>query len=796
MFFFICITRMIAIIMDKDKKKKEEEKELKVNNVTVPKLQIMDRFYYRITVLKFCEVINLQIPRFCYHDALSIAGNCRMCMIELASSTKPVVSCATTLAPGMEIYTNSFFIKHVRESVLEFLLINHPLDCPICDQGGECDLQDITFVYGSDRGRFREIKRAVEDIMISPYIKAIMTRCIHCTRCIRYFDEIAGVPMMGTMGRGVDTEVGTYVQTLLTSEIIGNVIDLCPVGALTSQPYAFQARPWELDFGESIDVLDSYCSNIRIDIRGNTILRILPKRNPSLNQHWITDRARFFYDALVYQRLVNPLVNGRIVKYNSKRQVDYYHSSWENAFAMIADEIFINICNHKKIFFFSGMYEDMPTIESLKKLASVIGPSEVNSNFINEVDIRNDFLIGFDEYIDTTYVDLDPYLHVLFYIGYNPRHESPILNIKLRRKRTSEVLSGKRKTYLIGTPILLNYKLMHVGLTYSYAYKLSLSKMFYCRYIKADKYSDYLVGPSIAYFSDTMNTYLRYLRDLLSKKGIRYQFIAANTSDLSCFEYAACAKPRRRNQYLVSVDKRTEESRTVGLIYALNCDALVLYNKNRTIEERPTLIYHGSIAGIGAQHAKIILPSVTVVDKRTIYLNIHGHIQTSAKAISLPIGVWKDHMIFLALALYLGELDSRIFQRVHRYAYNIITWSDELKLCYIQQYLRTQRLRIERVENRGIYIHDVQCQAYIQLRTSFGLDIHADEVIRMDYLKLYDPNCPGVFKQAHDIRLLRQYDGLLGWSTNLRAAEDYYYAYEVVIRKWRSKKKIKPFSNT
>src|SRR5690606_26769536 len=371
-----------------------------------------------------------------------------------------------------------------------------------------------------------------------------------------------------------------------------------------------------------------------------------------------------------------------------------------------------------------------------------------------------------------------------------------ILNIKLRRKRTSEVLSGKRKTYLIGTPILLNYKLMHVGLTYSYAYKLSLSKMFYCRYIKADKYSDYLVGPSIAYFSDTMNTYLRYLRDLLSKKGIRYQFIAANTSDLSCFEYAACAKPRRRNQYLVSVDKRTEESRTVGLIYALNCDALVLYNKNRTIEERPTLIYHGSIAGIGAQHAKIILPSVTVVDKRTIYLNIHGHIQTSAKAISLTIGVWKDHMILLALALYFGELDSRILQRVYRYVYNIITWSDELKLCYIQQYLRTQRLRIERVENRGIYIHDVQCQAYIQLRTCFGLDIHADEVIRMDYLKLYDPNCPGVFKQAHDIRLLRQYDGLLGWSTNLRAAEDYYYAYEVVIRKWRSKKKIKPFSNT
>jgi NADH-quinone oxidoreductase chain G len=796
-FFYLCKNQMQNRIMpgimeEMTLERREEVKKknlLVINNCTVPKLKILERFYHRITVLKFCEVLDLQIPRFCYHDALSIAGNCRMCMVEFDEVTKPIVSCATTLEPGKIIYTDSYFIKHVRESVLELLLINHPLDCPICDQGGECDLQDITFVYGSDRGRFRETKRAVEDIMISPYIKAIMTRCIHCTRCIRYFDEIAGVSALGTMGRGVDTEIGTYVQMLLNSEIIGNVIDLCPVGALTSHPYAFQARPWELDFEESIDVLDSYCSNIRIDIRGNTILRILPKINPFLNQHWITDRVRFYYDALVYQRVINPLVNGRIVKYKSKRAVDYYHSSWENAFAMIADEIHKNISNNKKILFFSGLYEDIPTIEALKKLVSVIGSSELNSNFINDVDFRKDYLISFDEYIDTTYIDLDPYLHVLFYIGYNPRHESPILNIKLRKKRTSDILSGKRKTYLIGTPILLNYKLMHVGLTYSFAQMLSMSKTFYCRYIKADDYSDYFVGPSIAHFSDTVNAHVRYVRELLSKKGIRFQFIVANTADLSCFEFAACAKPRRRNQYLVDVNQCTEDTRTVGLIYALNCDALVLYNNHKLIDDRPMLIYHGSIAGIGAQNAKIILPSVTSVDKRTFYLNIHGHIQMSAKAISLPIGVWKDPIIFVALALYLGELDARMYQRVHRYAYNIIAWSEELKLFYMEQYQRVQRMRYENVVNSVERINNAQRNALRRIRTCFGIDRHVDEVIRMDYLRLYDPNCPGVFRQAHDIRLLRIYDGLLGWSTNLRAAEDFHRMFQVTLRKWRGKKK-------
>jgi hypothetical protein len=237
------------------------------------------------------------------------------------------------------------------------------------------------------------------------------------------------------------------------------------------------------------------------------------------------------------------------------------------------------------------------------------------------------------------------------------------------------------------------------------------------------------------------------------------------------------------------VNQCTEDTRTVGLIYALNCDALVLYNNHKLIDDRPMLIYHGSIAGIGAQNAKIILPSVTSVDKRTFYLNIHGHIQMSAKAISLPIGVWKDPIIFVALALYLGELDARMYQRVHRYAYNIIAWSEELKLFYMEQYQRVQRMRYENVVNSVERINNAQRNALRRIRTCFGIDRHVDEVIRMDYLRLYDPNCPGVFRQAHDIRLLRIYDGLLGWSTNLRAAEDFHRMFQVTLRKWRGKKK-------
>jgi NADH dehydrogenase/NADH:ubiquinone oxidoreductase subunit G len=239
----------------------------------------------KFTVLQYCDRHNISIPRFCYHDSLSIAGNCRMCLIELESSIKPVIACSTNFSMNARYNTNTKIVKKMRENILELLLINHPLDCPICDQGGECDLQDQTIVFGSDKGRYREAKRSVEDKNLGGFVKTIMTRCIHCTRCVRFFEEIAGNGMMGTFGRGRDTEIGTYVETEFNTILSGNVIDLCPVGALTSKPYAFTARPWELESIESYDVLDSICSGIRIDLKGSKLMRILPTFNNKLNEN-------------------------------------------------------------------------------------------------------------------------------------------------------------------------------------------------------------------------------------------------------------------------------------------------------------------------------------------------------------------------------------------------------------------------------------------------------------------------------------------------------------------------------
>ncbi|MEE1568385.1 MAG: NADH-quinone oxidoreductase subunit NuoG, partial [Alphaproteobacteria bacterium] len=249
-----------------------------------------------LTVLQACEAVGIEIPRFCYHERLSISGNCRMCLVEMEPSPRPVASCALPVIDDMVIHTNSPMVEKARKSALEFLLINHPLDCPICDQGGECDLQDITMAYGADQSRFQENKRAVREKDFGPLVGSAMTRCIHCTRCVRFSTEVAGVEEMGATGRGENTEVGTYLQMALSSEMSGNMIDLCPVGALTSKPYAFSARSWELRHTETIDALDAVGSNIQVDSRGNEVMRVLPRINEDINEEWISDKTRFSYD--------------------------------------------------------------------------------------------------------------------------------------------------------------------------------------------------------------------------------------------------------------------------------------------------------------------------------------------------------------------------------------------------------------------------------------------------------------------------------------------------------------------
>ena len=256
-----------------------------------------------ITVIQACEIAGIEIPRFCYHERLSIAGNCRMCLVEMENSNKPVASCAMPVTEGMKIKTNSEMVVKARKGVMEFLLINHPLDCPICDQGGECDLQDQAMAYGKGLSRFVESKRAVKDKHLGPLIKTHMTRCIHCTRCVRFSEEIAGNNQLGAIGRGEDTQITSYLEKTIDSELSGNVIDLCPVGALTSKPYAFVARPWELKKTNSIDVFDAVGSNIRLDSKGDKILRVLPRLNEQINEEWISDKTRYAYDGINHQRI-------------------------------------------------------------------------------------------------------------------------------------------------------------------------------------------------------------------------------------------------------------------------------------------------------------------------------------------------------------------------------------------------------------------------------------------------------------------------------------------------------------
>jgi NADH-quinone oxidoreductase subunit G len=310
-----------------------------------------------LTVLQACETIGIQIPRFCFHERLSIAGNCRMCLVALKGSLKPIASCAMPAADGMVISTNTPEVQNMRRGVMEFLLINHPLDCPICDQGGECDLQDQAMVYGFDRSRFVENKRAVKEKNFGPLIKTVMTRCIHCTRCIRFASEIAGVEELGATGRGENMEVGTYVERALTSELSANMIDLCPVGALTSKPYAFLARPWELTKTESIDVMDAVGSSIRVDARGGEVLRVLPRLNDDVNEEWISDKTRYAIDGLRRQRLDRPYV---------RREGRLRPASWGDAFQAIAARL--DGVDGQRIAAIAGDLVDCEAMLALKRL--------------------------------------------------------------------------------------------------------------------------------------------------------------------------------------------------------------------------------------------------------------------------------------------------------------------------------------------------------------------------------------------------------------------------------------------
>ena len=379
------------------------------------------------TVLQACEQLNIDVPRFCFHERLSVAGNCRMCLVEIENQIKPIASCAMPVMPGMNIFTDTPLVKKAREGVLEFLLLNHPLDCPICDQGGECDLQDQAMIYGSDRSRFYELKRGVEDKNLGPLVKTVMTRCIHCTRCVRFATEVAGGETLGTTARGIDTEIGTYVDKPFVSELSGNIIDLCPVGALTSKPYAFTARPWEMKRTETIDVHDSTGANIGIDTRGTEVMRVVPRLNEGVNEEWLSDKGRFAYDGMKVQRLTSPLVR-------DAETGKLKAASWEQAFGRIREylgkEGMVDGIRAKGVI--SGMV-DVETAVSLKDFLNAVsgtkpilqteefGHDGMGTDFLNHVTF-NQTIAGIEE------ADL------VVLVGINPRLEAPLINARIRKR--------------------------------------------------------------------------------------------------------------------------------------------------------------------------------------------------------------------------------------------------------------------------------------------------------------------------------------------------------------------------
>jgi NADH dehydrogenase (ubiquinone) Fe-S protein 1 len=428
------------------------------------------------TALQACEAVGIEIPRFCYHERLSIAGNCRMCLVEVEKTPKPVASCAMPLMDGMKIYTDTPLVKKAREAVLEFLLLNHPLDCPICDQGGECDLQDQAIVFGSDRSRFYETKRSVEDKNCGPLVKTIMTRCIHCTRCVRFSTEIAGVEDLGTTGRGEDTEIGTYVGKALESELSGNVIDLCPVGALTSKPYAFTSRPWEIRNTNSIDISDGVGSNTRIDFRGTEILRVLPRFNEEVNEEWISDKARFMYDGLKRQRIGSAYQkkNGQITA-----------TSWRSSLNKISS--LLSNTDPSKVSFTAGGATNTATLVIMRDFLNKLGVSNCNYSTTNSwtPDLSKDYLLN------GTISDIEN-SDVCLIVNSNPRAEATLLNARLRKR----YLQGGFEVAYVGPHTDLTFPCTHIGTSLVSLEQIAEGKHIFCQTMANAENPMILIGES------------------------------------------------------------------------------------------------------------------------------------------------------------------------------------------------------------------------------------------------------------------------------------------------------------
>ncbi|MBT3991356.1 MAG: NADH-quinone oxidoreductase subunit G [Rhodospirillaceae bacterium] len=581
-----------------------------------------------LTVLQACEIAGREIPRFCYHERLSVAGNCRMCLVEMERAPKPIASCAMPVGDGMVITTNSETIQKARKGVMEFLLINHPLDCPICDQGGECDLQDQAMSFGGDRSRYAEEKRAVKDKNLGPLVSTTMTRCIHCTRCIRFATEIAGVPELGATGRGEHMEVGTYVEKTLSSELSGNIIDLCPVGALTSKPYAFNARPWELKKTESIDVMDALGANISVDTRGAEVLRIVPRNNDDVNEEWISDKTRFACDGLRRQRLDQPYV---------RKDGNLQPASWEEAFAAIAEKV--KGTSGNKIAALAGDQADCESMYALKELLSALGSSNIDC-------CQDGSSMGGERssYLFNSGVNGIEEADAILIVGSNPRLESPVLNTRIRKR----YLQGGVQIALIGEEADLTYKHDYLGAGPDTLGDVASGSNAFAQVLKDASHPMIIVGAGALARSDG-DAVLGAARKIAEDTGM----ISGEWNGFNVLQNAASRVGGLDLGFVPgdgSVGTAEILSGAMDVVYLLGADEIPVAELANSF-----VVYQGHHGDAGAHQADVILPGAAYTEKNATYVNLEGRAQRTQLA-SFPVGEAKeDWAIIRALSQELGQ---------------------------------------------------------------------------------------------------------------------------------------------
>ena len=586
-----------------------------------------------ITVLQACEQAGVEIPRFCYHERLSIAGNCRMCLVEMERAPKPIASCSMPVGDGMVIKTNTETVKKARNGVMEFLLINHPLDCPICDQGGECDLQDQAMAYGFDHSRFKENKRSVTDKNLGPLVETHMTRCIHCTRCIRFSTEVAGVEVLGATGRGENMEVGTYVEQAISSELSANIIDLCPVGALTSKPYAFEARPWELTKTESVDVMDAVGSNIRVDSRGRDVMRVLPMLNEDVNEEWISDKTRYACDGLARQRLDKPYM-----KVDGKLQA----ASWHDAFDAIGGKV--RGLDGSKIGAIAGDMCDAEAMTALKDLMTALGS--------NNIDCRQDGAkltagarAGYT--FNTTIAGIED-ADACLIVGSNPRLEAPIINARLRKR----MVEGGFKVGMVGEAVDLTYRYEHLGAGPQTLKEIADGTHSFCETLKSAERPMIIVGQGALTHADGAAV-LAAARKIADTTGM----IAEDGSGFNVLHTAA-ARVAGLDLGLVPGEGGKDvagildgaASGDIEVVYLLAADEIDTEKLANAF-----VIYQGHHGDAGAHVADIVLPGAAYTEKEGTYVNTEGRVQRGRRATFPPGDAREDWAILRALSEVLGK---------------------------------------------------------------------------------------------------------------------------------------------